>query len=304
MKLLVTDELQEHVQPLLPQESLKRWQMNLSRKGLGQGDTQDRHGRSCVACQGFLRVSLVLLPFLALPNAAWAGSAQAGLTTTEVMRNVAIWTAGLAIAVLVIVELFLRRRIGRAAYHWLLLVGLFALPLFSMTATTAVVMEESKTVNSCASCHSMDPFVNDMRNPASKTLAASHYLNKWIGDDQCYQCHTTYGIHGTLEAKRDGLRHWWRYVTDDWQRPISYPGKYPDADCLKCHEGTPGYQNAQAHQEAFAALAAGEVDCLFCHGPVHPSAEQRKNMPKYPSDKPQTNEEAAKSASSKERSDR
>lgn len=234
----------------------------------------------------FIHISLLSLAYLAVPDVAWASSARAGLTATDVMRGVAFWAAVAAIALLVVVELFLRRRIGRFAYHWLLLVGLFTLPLFSLTATTAVVLEESKSVNSCGSCHSMDPFVNDIRNPASTTLAASHYLNKWITQDQCYECHTTYGIHGTLEAKSEGLGHWWRYVTDDWQRPISFRGKYPDADCLKCHEGTPKYQNAQPHQEAFAALAAGEVDCIFCHGPAHPSAEQRKKLSKYPSTEP------------------
>jgi cytochrome c nitrite reductase small subunit len=244
-----------------------------------------RDGSHCSArkirfvCMTLIEVATLLSTDFAAPDVAWASGARAGLSATDVMRTMALWTSVLAIALLVVTEFVLRQRISHGAYHWLLLMGLLVFPYFSMTATSAVLLEQSKTVNSCASCHSMSPFVNDMRDPASTTLAARHYLNKWIPRDQCYECHTTYGIHGTIEAKQQGLEHWWRYVTNNWQRPIPFIGKYPDADCLKCHDGTPAYENAQAHQAAFKALASGEVDCIFCHGPPHPSAEQRSKLP-------------------------
>ncbi len=189
----------------------------------------------------------------------------------------------MAIGVLVIVEFLLRHRIRRVTYHWWLLLGLFVLPTVSLTGTAVVVLEGSKAVSSCASCHSMDPYISDMLSPASSTLAARHYRNKWIADDQCYECHTTYGIHGTMNAKLDGMRDWWDYVTDNWQRPIQFVGKYPDSICLDCHEGTPRYENSWPHhQGVFEAEKTGEVNCIFCHGPPHPTAAQRAAEPKFP----------------------
>jgi len=260
--------------------------MSMPRNGLMEADGHGNGLRVPLVYKRIRLASVWLSAYFAGPATAWAGSDQPGLNTTDVMRSVAFWSAAVAIALLVVVELILRRRIGRAVMHWLLLVGLLVLPMLTLTATTTVILEETKTVNSCASCHSMDPFVSDMRNPASTTLAARHFINKWIPENQCYECHTTYGIHGTFKAKCVGLRHWWKYTTDDWQRPITYVGKYPDANCLKCHEGTPGYLNAPPHQAAFKALETGEVDCMFCHGPPHPTAEQRKDVPKYPSAEP------------------
>lgn len=218
----------------------------------------------------------VLATFAANPPAALASSVKQGLTATQLMQGVAFWASIMAIVLLVIVEFLLRRSIGRATYHWLLLLGIFVLPAISLLGTSEVVFEESKTVSSCAACHSMDPFLRDMLSPTSSTLAARHYRNKWIADDQCYQCHTTYGIHGTIDAKLDGMRHWWKYVTNDWHRPIQLTGEYPDSNCLVCHEGTPKYQNAWPHhQGVFKAEKAGEVHCVFCHGPPHPTAAQR-----------------------------
>ena len=202
------------------------------------------------------------------------------MDTVDFMRGAAFWAAAVAVILLLSVELLLRCRVRRAVYHWLLLIGLFALPLFSVTATTGVILEQSKTVDSCASCHSMDPFISDLRNPSSTTLAARHYRNKWIPHDQCYECHTTYGLHGMFDAKLDGMRHWWKYVTDDWKRPISYLGEYPNSNCLECHGGTPAYENAGAHLVAFKALKRDVVlNCMLCHGPPHPTSKQRKNEP-------------------------
>src|SRR6478609_8588729 len=260
--------------------------MSKPRNGLMIADGQGNGPCVLLAFRKVMQATIWVAAYFAGPATAWAGSDEPGLNTTDVMRSVAFWSAAVAIMVLVVVELILQRRIGRAALHWLLLMGLLVLPMLSLTATTTVILEETKTVNSCASCHSMDPFVNDMRNPASTTLAARHFINKWIPENQCYECHTTYGAHGTFKAKLVGLRHWWKYTTDDWERPITYVGKYPDANCLKCHEGTPGYLKAPPHQAAFKALETGEVDCLFCHGPPHPTAEQRKDVPKYPSAEP------------------
>src|SRR5690606_19599355 len=114
----------------------------------------------------------------------------------------------LGIVWLLLVEFRLASRLSRAGYRWALLGGLLLLPSFVLVGASATVLEETKKVDSCRSCHVMHPFVDDLRDPNSATLAARHYKNGWIPADQCYQCHTTYGAHGTLEGKRDGLRHW------------------------------------------------------------------------------------------------
>jgi hypothetical protein len=69
----------------------------------------------------------------------------------------------------------------------------------------------------------MLPMVNDMQNAASNTLAARHFKNHWIPQNQCYECHSDYGLNGNLEAKMEGYRHLARYTTRTYQEPIKYP---------------------------------------------------------------------------------
>ena len=51
----------------------------------------------------------------------------------------------------------------------------------------------------------MQSFVDDMRDPKSESMAAVHFKNKYIPDNQCYVCHTSYGMFGTVEAKMSGM---------------------------------------------------------------------------------------------------
>lgn len=216
-------------------------------------------------------LSLILL--WSLP--AWAQNARPGVSAEELMRGLGIVAVLSALVGLVLIEFIVRRRLRRGTYHWLLFVGLFMLPFLAMTSTTMTLFEETKTVRSCASCHAMDPFVSDLRNPDSHTLAARHSTNKWIPEHQCYTCHTTYGVHGALEAKLSGFRHWWRYMTGTWERPIRYKGSFPNADCLFCHEGTPKFEKETIHKTEAVNLATNRIGCFTCHGPPHPSPEER-----------------------------
>lgn len=143
--------------------------------------------------------------------------------------------------------------------------------------TTATVLETTKTVQSCNSCHVMNPFVNvnDLKDPESTTLAARHYKNKWIPKNQCYTCHITYGAHGTFEGKRDGFRHWLLYVTQTWEEPIQYSGTYPNSNCLSCHGGTLKFATVTSHRSLFDKLNNDEINCTDCHGPAHPLPGER-----------------------------
>ncbi len=169
-----------------------------------------------------------------------------------------------------------RKRIPRGTYHFLLMIGLFVLPLTVMMSTTATVMEGMKSVKACASCHVMHPFVNDLKDPASPTLAARHYRNNWIAKDQCYACHVTYGATGTIEGKRDGFRHWVYSVTNTYSDPIEYTGSYPNSNCLSCHEGTTIWERVKSHHALAEALRSDRIACIRCHGPPHPLPDERR----------------------------
>ena len=129
-----------------------------------------------------------------------------------------------------------------------------------------------------AKCHVMDPYVRDMMNPESRTLAGKHFKNKWISDHQCYACHTTYGIHGTVAAKRDGFRHWFLYITGSWEEPIQYSGSYPNSNCRSCHEGTPKFEQVNSHQALRPDLKIDRVGCPSCHAPAHLALGKREEI--------------------------
>jgi len=223
----------------------------------------------------WLRGGFLLLLLSTWGTQAWADSVRQGWSAAEFRRGAGMIAALIAIAVLVLVEFVFRRKLSRGTYYLMLLIGLFLLPSLTLLNATSLLFEETEKVSSCASCHTMTPFVNDMQNPQSTTLAARHFTNKWIADRQCYTCHTSYGIHGTFHAKMDGMRHWWRYVTGTWAEPIRYKGAYPNANCLACHGGTPKFAGQAIHQAQAEDLAADRVACLTCHGPPHPAPDAR-----------------------------
>jgi nitrate/TMAO reductase-like tetraheme cytochrome c subunit len=192
--------------------------------------------------------------------------------TLGVLAGVAIV---LAVVGLVLVEFVLKRRLTRGTYRWTLLLGLFVLPGAALLGTTGHMFEQMKTVPACGSCHVMDPFIADMRDPRSATLSARHFRSGAIPDKQCYACHTGYGIFGTMESKRDGFRHWLLYVTDTWGEPITYKGTYPNANCLGCHAAGPAFTAVESHRALREQLMKDEVNCFTCHGLPHPARPTR-----------------------------
>lgn len=209
---------------------------------------------------------------------AMGDAGEQGISTPELMRQAGLVAVILAIVGLIAIEFFYKKRIERSSYKWLLFLGLLMFPLFAMLSAMTTVMEETKTVASCASCHVMDPFVHDMQNPESASLASRHFKNKWIAENQCYHCHTSYGIHGTLEGKRDGFRHWLLYVTTTYKEPMTFKGSYPNSNCLTCHGGTPKFVKVDSHKSLRNKLVANETSCTTCHGPVHPTPLERQEI--------------------------
>ena len=220
-------------------------------------------------------VGATLLLLLMPVASVYAASDEQGITSSQLVSSIGLLAAVGAIILLVVAEFVLKQRLRRSTYHWMLLVGLFLLPVMSVMGATTKMFEDTKTVESCNSCHVMDVFVEDMRDPDSATLAARHYKHKWIPEKQCYTCHTTYGLHGTVDAKVDGLRHWTLYVTDSWPEPIQFRGSYPNSTCLGCHSGTPAFAAVQSHSALDQKLLSDEVSCASCHGPPHPAPPER-----------------------------
>jgi len=144
-----------------------------------------------------------------------------------------------------------------------------ALPLGAVAVANYQTFEGVKDVDACASCHVMKAKADDMKDPESRTLAALHYKNRWIADQQCYNCHTDYGLAGGLKSKADGFRHLARYVTGTHDEPVTHRGYYDNNNCLKCHGETYKYQAVSSHTTIEKQLASSQSSCLNCHGLAH-----------------------------------
>ena len=220
-------------------------------------------------------VLLVLLPGVA--------SAQGGVSLPRGWIGTTsqwLWGLGIALAVLDLVLLAFAWRSLRAGTitgttrGWLFVsVGL--VPVMVAFLSFAHGLETSATVASCGSCHTMTPFVRDLQDVKSDTLAATHFKNRFIREDQCYTCHSDYGLGGTIKAKLGGLGHVWRYTTGRYETPIKLAQPFPNTRCLACHAESQKFLNSEGHpKEAMHDLMVGAVSCLDCHGPAHP--EQKK----------------------------
>jgi len=132
-------------------------------------------------------------------------------------------------------------------------------------------LESSTTVQSCGTCHVMTPFVNDLQNVQSDTLAATHFKNRFILEHQCYTCHSDYGMGGTFKAKLEGLGHVWHYYTGTYTLPLKIASPFPNFRCLGCHGASRMFRTSKGHPpDVMPELIAGKSSCLDCHGPVHP----------------------------------
>ena len=157
----------------------------------------------------------------------------------------------------------------------MLFIGICVLPTPVMFLSTAVGLEQSKDVQFCMSCHVMKPFVDDLKNPASTTLAAIHHKNRYIQREHCYRCHTDYGILGTMEAKKQGLGHIWKAGTGSYTLPIKMSKPFNFAICLDCHANSAKFNKEAAHTGVVNETLSGKGNCLDCHVSPHPPPAAR-----------------------------
>jgi nitrate/TMAO reductase-like tetraheme cytochrome c subunit len=159
-----------------------------------------------------------------------------------------------------------------AASWGVLVLGAGILPIFVSGAGGVLVMERSQRVGLCNSCHlTMRPFVDDMKNPHSQSLAAVHYNNRYIPDNQCYVCHTSYGMFGTLQAKKEGIIDVFKYYTHTFRVPVKMRHAYSNNDCLKCHAGSAKFLASHRKEKDRQAMLADEISCGQCHDDDNPA---------------------------------
>jgi nitrate/TMAO reductase-like tetraheme cytochrome c subunit len=157
---------------------------------------------------------------------------------------------------------------------WLHLLGLCIFPLFVLPFGNFTIFEYTKQERSCAACHSsMDPSVNDRTASDGKSLAATHYQDRFAPGEECYTCHANYGVHGTFSAKVLGLNDAWRELTGTYSVPIKMRQPFPNMLCLKCHNGARKFMKEDSHTDAGGVVAkdllTDKTRCTECHVPGH-----------------------------------
>jgi hypothetical protein len=190
----------------------------------------------------------------------------------ELIKRVALVLC--VIAVLIVgYTIFVRgRRLTDNTSEWLLLIGFMILSPLAYFINFGIAIEESKPVNFCNSCHVMEGYVKDLKNPESEYVAAIHYKYRLIADNQCYQCHSEYGLFGTAKAKMSGIRHIWSYYIAGYEKPIKLRGTYDNHICLHCHGPVEDYQDVDEHKDYLKDLELNKQSCFGadCHVSPHP----------------------------------
>jgi len=138
-----------------------------------------------------------------------------------------------------------------------------------------MVMEESKDVRFCGSCHVMTPIVESLNATDGSSLAAVHYSRGLVSTKEaCFTCHSGYGIWGTLGAKRAGVMHMVRTLTGGYDLPLELTGTFDITSCLGCHAGAASFRAVEAHQgpDVQQALLSHSMACTgACHLTAHPA---------------------------------
>jgi cytochrome c nitrite reductase small subunit len=228
---------------------------------------------------------LLLFAFFLAPAVVVAGAPEGVPRPHGWIGTTENWAQGLGIAFAVldlILLLSLARSIRRSglttASKELMFLAVAVLPLALVFFAYSYGMQASERVEACGSCHVMGPWVKDLRDPNSKTLAAMHFKNRYIQENHCYTCHTDYGMFGTVKAKWEGLGHIARYSTGAYEHPIKIAHPYPNWRCLNCHGTSQKFLDPEKHpKEDLADMISGKTSCLECHGPAHPP--QSKGVP-------------------------
>ena len=152
--------------------------------------------------------------------------------------------------------------------------ALLLLPLFGYVLENFHLLDQSKRVEFCGSCHeTMSPLVEAMRGDG-EYLASMHYRRGAVPHDAaCYRCHGGYGLWGDARAKLAGVRHMIHTVTNGYEFPIQTVGTFDIASCLDCHAQAAPFRAEATHRDPDLqqSLLSGEIGCVgLCHPAPHP----------------------------------
>jgi len=185
-------------------------------------------------------------------------------------------TAGISAVILICIVASLivyRGRQTEGSALWVHLLSLGVLPLVLLAIGNFATLEYATEVQFCGSCHlTMKPYIDDLHNPKSQSLASLHAQNRMSPGAQCYACHANYGIHGTITAKLTGLRHVYKYNTGTYHLPLKMPEPFENTLCLKCHNGAKRFMAQDVHLEngkVSEELRTNKTECVSCHAPAH-----------------------------------
>lgn len=165
----------------------------------------------------------------------------------------------------------------------LLLFGFGILPVGAGVSANIAGFEHTRMRGFCGSCHVMEPFADDAADPHSTSLPALHARNELFGMDNCYECHSDYGMFGTVATKWGGLHHVWAYYVEGYSdMPVEEAlptlelyRPYPNVNCMRCHSTrTPSWLEVGEHRSLLDQIREGSTSCMGagCHGPAHPFA--------------------------------
>ena len=166
---------------------------------------------------------------------------------------------------------------------WLHFLSLGILPLLLLAVGNFAVLEYAKEERFCGTCHlTMKPYIDDLHNGKSRSLAALHLQHRFARGTECYSCHANYGVHGTFEAKMRGLQDVYKYVTRTYHLPVKMRAPYENALCLKCHSEAKRFVAAWEgiHLKLSDQLRTGLIKCVGCHKLAHdiPKVEQAARL--------------------------
>lgn len=169
-----------------------------------------------------------------------------------------------------------RQLVGARWGRITLLVGVVVLPLGATASALVFGTHASSRTSFCLSCHEMSEHGMSLFADSPRSLAAVHYQNRLIDRDQtCYACHTDYGLFGGMKAKVNGLKHVWvHYVGVIPKREdIKLYQKYPNYNCLHCHDDARRFLAVPVHGSMMADMRAEKTSCLTCHNVAHDFAK-------------------------------
>ena len=220
---------------------------------------------------------------------ARAEAASAAVHGGEVVRwgSALDWAIALTIGIsalivfgIVLSLVVFRGRQTEGTALWVHLLSLGVLPLGLLAIGNFAALEYATEVQFCGACHlTMKPYIDDLHNKQSQSLASLHAQNRFAPGTECYSCHANYGLHGTLEAKLTGLRHVYKYNTATYTLPITMPHPFENTLCLKCHNGAKRFMAQEIHLEngqVSEELRTNKTECVQCHSPAHDIPKVKK----------------------------